>query len=158
MNDRNKFIIAFCMLLIELCLIILILNKKVFAAPEYSNHMNLTLSNGQTYDVYFSNTLAEKSFSLDKDSGIPLNYTNGNITGYILNSDGSTRATLQFPSFGQTLIYRVQGSSFSTTGLRITKMNSYSGIVFYGHKDSFYWIPVFAVFLVFILLFVRRKS
>ncbi len=30
MNDRNKFIIAFCMLLIELCLIILILNKKVF--------------------------------------------------------------------------------------------------------------------------------
>lgn len=129
-----------------------------FAASEYSNYMNLTLSNGQTYDVYFSNTLAEKSFSLDADTGVPLNYTNSNITGYILNSDGSTRAILQFPSFGQALTYRIQGSSFSTTGLRVIKMNSYSGIVFYGHKDSFYWIPVFTVFLVFILLFVRRKS
>lgn len=130
-----------------------------FAAPEYSNHMNVTLSNGQTYDVYFSNTLAEKTFSLDKGTEIPLNYTNNTVTGYILNSDGSTYATLQFPSFGQTLTYRIQGSSYgSTTGLRITKMNSYSGIVFYGHKDSFYWIPVFAVLLVFILLFVRRKG
>lgn len=156
MSYRSKF--YFFIIIICLLLFILLLSSRVFASPEYSNRMNLTLSNGQTYDVYFSNTLVEKSFSLDKDTGVPLNYTNGNITGYILNSDGSVRATLQFPSFGQTLTYRVQGSGFSTTGLRITKMNSYSGIVFYGHKDSFYWIPVFVVFLVFILLFVRRKS
>ncbi len=156
MSDKNKLIIAICVF--EIFLILFVLHEKVFAAPEYSNHMNLTLSNGQTYDVYFSNTLAEDSFSLDKDTGLPLNYTSGNITGYILNSDGSTRATLQFPSFGQSLTYRIQGSSSTTTGLRVTKLNSYSGIVFYGHKDSFYWIPVFSVFLVFILLFVRRKS
>lgn len=158
MIDKNKFIIFICVILLGFFFVLFIFHEKVFAAPEYSNYMNLTLSNGQTYDVYFSNTLAEDSFSLDKDTGIPLNYTSGNITGYILNSNGSTYATLQFPSFGQTLTYRIQGSSFSTTGLRITKLNSYSGIVFYGHKDSFYWIPVFAVFLVFILLFVRRKS
>lgn len=150
---RKDKIVLFISFVFLLCLSF---SLRSFAVPEYSNYMNLTLSNGQTYTVYFSNTLPEKTFSLDKDTGIPINYTSNTVTGYILNADGSTRATLQFPSFGQALIYRLQGSGGST--VRISKMNSYSGIVFYGHKDSFYWIPIFAVFLIFILLFVRRKN
>lgn len=129
---------------------------RLSAEPVYSNRMNLTLSNGVTADFYFSTTLADNQFTLD-ENGIPLNYTNTTITGYRLNSDGTTYATLQFRAWGQELQYRLSSSGSSTQYVTITKMNDYQGIVFYGHKDVFYWIVIAALLLMLFLLFIRRK-
>lgn len=129
----------------------------VYAEPEYSNYMDLELSNGVKRRFYFATTLADNQFTLD-ENGIPVNYTNSTITGYSLNSDGSTYATLQFRSWGQTLQYRLSSTGSSSQYVTINKMTEYQGIVFYGHKDIWYWLTVSAILLMLFLIFLRRKK
>lgn len=147
-----KFFVTFLVVFLSLYF-----HNEALADVEYGMYMDLTLSNGVTSRFYFNTNMADETFSFDKDKKIPVNMTGSTITGYQLNSDGSTYATLQFRSFGQKLQYRCSVSGSQTQYVTVTSMQDYEGIVFFGHKDIWYWVTIVCVLFMLFLIFIRRK-